>query len=125
MKLLPASSDELAKKLQEYLSNDSDYQKVFTHTKQRFEADEKLTAHNWEHAYRDTLNVIVIGEAEKANMRIVLPAATMHDIGFLYGASGKTHGAVGADKLVEFLSEQEVNYTDEEYYQERTAKHSS
>jgi len=87
---------------------------VFEYTKQRFDAADHLTAHNWEHAYRDVLNAIVIGEAEGADMHIALPAAAMHDIGFLYGATGKTHGAVGADKLEEFLSEGEINYRAED-----------
>lgn len=114
MKLLPVSTDELREKLQDYLKGDPDYKKIFEYTKQRFEADAKLTAHNWEHTYRDTINSVVIGEAEQADMRIVLPAATMHDIGFLYGASGKTHGAVGADNLVEFLKDADVSYTENE-----------
>lgn len=44
-------------------------------------------------------------------MRIVLPATTMHDIGFLYGADGRTHGAVGAEKLAEFLQEGGITYS--------------
>jgi HD superfamily phosphodiesterase len=38
----------------------------------------------------------------------------MHDIGFLYGATGRTHGAVGAEKVAEFLHEAGVDYSDEE-----------
>jgi hypothetical protein len=38
-------------------------------------------------------------------MSVVLPAIVMHDIGFLFGATGKTHGAVGADHLTQFLSD--------------------
>lgn len=59
----------------------------------------------WAHAYRDALNAIVIGEAEGADMGIVLPAAVVHDIGFLYGAKSKTHAAIGAEKLAEFVRE--------------------
>ena len=36
----------------------------------------------------------------------------MHDIGFLYGAEGKSHGAVGADKVSEFLLESGARYSD-------------
>jgi HD superfamily phosphodiesterase len=43
-------------------------------------------------------------------MNVVLPAITMHDIGFLYGAEGRTHGAVGADKLAEYLQEGGISY---------------
>lgn len=110
MNLLNYTNDELTKKLGEYLGRDKLYQQVFEYTKKQFESRPDLTAHNWAHAYRDTLNAIVIGEAEKADMSIVLPAIIMHDIGFLYGASGKTHGAVGADKLREFLANGSIDY---------------
>lgn len=113
MKLLTNSPSELAQKLQGYLDSDLTYRAVFEYTKKRFDEARHLTAHNWEHANRDTLNAIVIGEAEGADMSVVLPAATMHDIGFLYGATGKTHGAVGADKLSEFLKEGGIEYPDE------------
>jgi uncharacterized protein len=55
----------------------------------------------------------VIGEAEDADMHIVLPAATMHDIGFLYGATGKTHGAIGADRVAEYLEQGHIVYPDD------------
>jgi HD superfamily phosphodiesterase len=90
-------------KLAEYLAADDKFKSVYNYTKQRFDAATELTAHNWEHIYRDICNAILIGEPEGADMTIVLPAITMHDIGFLYGATGATHGAIGADKLVEFL----------------------
>src|SRR5947207_648152 len=99
MELLDFQPGELKAKLEGYLAKDSRYKQVFDYTKQRFDEATHLPAHNWAHAYRDTLNAIVIGEAEDADMSIVLPAITMHDIGFLYGATGKTHGAIGADKL--------------------------
>jgi HD superfamily phosphodiesterase len=110
MKLLQQSPGELQAKLAGYLEKDDNYKKVYEYTKRKFEAADHLTAHNWPHAYRDTLNAIVVGEAEGADMSIVLPAITMHDIGFLYGASGKTHGAIGADKLPEYLREGGVGY---------------
>lgn len=110
MKLLDYQAGELAEKLQVYLSKDASYKAVYEYTQLRFEAAPELTAHNWEHCYRDTLNAIVIGEAEGADMSVVLPAITMHDIGFLYGATGRTHGAVGADKLSEYLSQGGIEY---------------
>jgi len=114
MKLLSNSPGELGSKLRQYLENDPQYKAVFEYTKQRFEAANNLPAHNWAHAYRDTLNAIVIGEVERADMHIVLPAITMHDIGFLYGATGKTHGAVGADHVAEYLHEGGIEYSDED-----------
>jgi hypothetical protein len=112
MKLLNYQPGELANKLKDYL-DDPIYRAVYDYTKQCFHEANHLGAHNWEHAYRDTLNAIVIGEAEGADMSIVMPAITMHDIGFLYGATGKTHGAIGADKLPEFLQKGGIEYSAE------------
>ena len=114
MKLLNYSSAELMDKLNKYLASDLRYQEVYKHTKKRFEESTDLVAHNWAHAYRDTLNAIVIGEAEGADMGVVLPAITMHDIGFLYGASPEQHGEVGAEHVAEFLQEAGAHYNDEQ-----------
>lgn len=113
MRLIDTKPGELKAKLTKYLSEDSKYKAIFEYTKKRFDEAAHLPAHNWSHAYRDTLNAIVVGEAEGADMTIVLPAITMHDIGFLYGATGKTHGAVGADKLTEYLQEGGIEYPKE------------
>lgn len=104
---------ELSNKLNAYLASDADFRAVYDYTRERFEAAAHLTAHNWEHARRDTINGIVIGEAEGADMNIVLPALIMHDIGFLYGATGRTHGAVGADKLDDYLREGKIKLGDQ------------
>ena len=114
MNLLGIGHKELTARLQKYLDSDAQLQQVFGYTKRRFDAATELTAHNWEHAYRDVMNAIVIGEAESADMHIVLPATVMHDVGFLYGATGKTHGAVGAEKLAEFLREGNIDYPEED-----------
>lgn len=111
MKLLNFDAAVLREKLQNYLRNDAQYKVVYEYTKQRFNVASHLPAHNWAHAYRDTLNAIVIGEAEGADMRIVLPAITMHDIGFLYGGDGQTHGVVGAEKLVAYLQGGNITYS--------------
>lgn len=113
MKLINLDAAVLRNKLQGYLQSDEQYKAVFSYTKQRFSESNHLPAHNWAHAYRDTLNAIVIGEAEGADMKVVLPAITMHDIGFLYGADGRTHGAVGADKLGEYLKDGSIVYSQE------------
>jgi len=114
MKLLNISANELKQKLEKYLAKDTNYGLVFRYTKQRFEQADSLVAHNWAHAYRDTLNAIVIGEAENADMTIVLPAITMHDIGFLYGASPEQHGEVGAKHVAEFLNEAGAHYSSDQ-----------
>src|SRR5476649_2893738 len=110
MKLLDNPTGALTRKLQNYLEADPLYRAVYDYTKQRFETATNLPAHNWPHSYRYTLNAIVIGEAEGADMNIVLPAVTMHDIGFLYGATGKTHSSIGADHVVEYLKEGGIEY---------------
>ena len=106
-------STKASEKLKNYLERDANFLQVYEYTKKRFEEATHLTAHNWEHIYRDTINAIVIGGAEGADMGIVLPAIVCHDIGFLYGATGQTHGAVGADKLSEFLNDAGALYSQE------------
>lgn len=113
MKLLDQKPGVLQSKLVAYLNADRNFKASFEYTKRRFEDAEHLPAHNWPHTYRDILNAIVVGEAEGADMTIVLPAITMHDIGFLYGATGRTHGAVGANKLAEYLKEGGIEYPEE------------
>ncbi len=81
MKLIDMDASTLRSKLQNYLDKGSTYKAVFEYTKQRFEDASELPAHNWAYAYRDTLNAIVVGETENADMTVVLPAITMHDIG--------------------------------------------
>jgi len=107
--LLQKIAPSAQKLLEKYLRADQKFAKVFRLVKIDF-VSSNLTAHNWEHIYRDCINAIIIGEAEKADMRIVLPAIVMHDIGFLYGADGKTHGAIGADKLPTYLKKIKVAY---------------
>ena len=114
MKLLDYTHTELANKLNKYMSDDERYKVVFEYTRKRFQEATNLVAHNWAHCYRDTLNAIAIGEAEGANMSIVLPAITMHDIGFLYGAAPELHGEVGAEHVAEFLKEAGAHYSEEQ-----------
>lgn len=110
MKLLNADAKELQRKLTQYLHDDPRFREVYAYTQKRFYKATNLPAHNWAHIYRDIFNGIVVGEAEGADMSVVLPAITMHDIGFLYGANGKTHGAVGAEKLREYLHDGNIQY---------------
>jgi HD superfamily phosphodiesterase len=106
---MTTSHNELREKLKAYLDQDSRLRSVVTYTKRRFDTEKKLTAHNWEHIYRDTINAIIIGEAEGADMRVVLPAIVMHDIGYLYGPP-EGHGPRGADKLPEYLDAAGISY---------------
>lgn len=108
-----AGVDGSAATLRSYLEHERTLQSVVTYTKHRFDAATALTAHNWEHIYRDTLNAIVIGEAEGADMGVVLPAIVMHDIGFLYGPVNG-HGPRGADRLAAYLAEAGISYSPED-----------
>jgi hypothetical protein len=111
--VITTSHEELRERLQGYLDRDHRLRSVVTYTKQRFDAAKALTAHNWEHIYRDTFNAIVIGEAEGADMSVVLPAIVMHDIGYLFGPA-KDHGPRGADRLPEFLGTGGISYSADE-----------
>jgi len=63
-------------------------------------------SHNWEHIIRVTLNAIVIGTEEKANLRLVIPAALLHDIGFITNPSEpKKHNEYGATACLAYLAE--------------------
>ncbi len=104
---------DLRDKLLKYLDQDEVFRQVYDYTRQRFQKATHLTAHNWEHAYRDTINAVQIGEAEGADMAVVLPAIVMHDIGFLYGATGKTHASTGAEKLEEYLEDGNITLSAE------------
>lgn len=105
-------SSSLLEKLKIYLKKDAKFTAVYQKVKDDFlKAD--LPAHNWEHVYRDIINAIIIGESEKADMQIVLPAITLHDIGFLYDGTGKTHAAIGADKLQEYLNQANILYAND------------
>lgn len=65
--------------------------------------DQGPIAHNWDHIFRDTINAIAIGEPEKADMGIVLPAIMLHDIGFLYNPDPYCHHLIGAGKCFDWL----------------------
>ncbi|MBI4128274.1 MAG: HD domain-containing protein [Parcubacteria group bacterium] len=95
--------------MKEYLRKDEKFRRVYEGVRKDFVVAD-LGAHNWEHIYRDILNAIVVGESERADMKIVLPAITLHDIGFLYGATGRTHAAIGAEKLPAYLHKIRIAY---------------
>jgi HD superfamily phosphodiesterase len=111
--MIATTHEELRHKWHDYLANDDRLRAVASYTKQRFDAEKRLTAHNWEHISRDTLNAIVIGEAEGADMSVVLPAIVMHDIGYLSGPA-KDHGPRGADALPEYLERAAIRYSSDE-----------
>jgi len=90
-------------KLQTYLE-DERIKKIHDSVKTAFESRD-LIAHNWDHIYRDTINAIRIGEAEGADMQIVLPAILLHDIGFLFNPDPAVHHRIGAEKCADWLND--------------------
>jgi len=112
---LPKMNLGLPDKLTAYLTKDPVIAQIYDYTQQRFDAAPQLFAHNFEHARRDAMNAIMIGEPEGADMHIVLCAAIMHDIGYLYGAHRSVHGEVGAEKLAEYLNQGNISLEPAEF----------
>jgi HD superfamily phosphodiesterase len=79
-----------AMKLDEYLSQSSELRVLYQMVKQDFSM-RGLVHHNWHHILRDLARAIIVGEAEKANMKIVLAGVLLHDIGRLYPDLGSDH----------------------------------
>jgi len=55
-----------------------------------------LVHHNWNHVLRVLAFGVEIGEAEKANMKIVLAGLLLHDVGRLHLEEGEDHHVAGA-----------------------------
>ena len=60
------NGSEIRRKLAKFLKADRDFRAVYDYARQRYDEAPQLTAHNWEHTYRDIINAIIIGEAEGA-----------------------------------------------------------
>jgi len=90
-------------RLQAYLE-DERIKKIYDGVKSAFDGRD-FVAHSWDHIYRDTINAIWIGEAENADMQIVLPAILLHDIGFLHNPDPAVHNVIGAEKCLEWLDD--------------------
>jgi uncharacterized protein len=90
-------------RLQKYLK-ELRVKKLYNKVKSEFEKRGPI-AHNWDHIYRDIINAIWIGEAEGADMNIVIPAVILHDVGFLYDPDPSSHHLVGAKKCFEWLGD--------------------
>ena len=89
-------------KLDDYLLQLSELNVLYQLVKQDFSA-KGLVHHNWSHIQRDIARAIMIGEAEKANLKIVLASVLLHDIGRLHPELGSAHHAAGAKKAPEYL----------------------
>ena len=90
-------------RLQEYL-NIERVKSIYTRAEKAFR-EKTLIGHGWDHVFRDVINAVVIGEQEKANMDIVMPAVILHDIGFLYDPDPSRHPQVGAERCAEWLGD--------------------
>lgn len=55
-----------------------------------------LVHHNWNHVLRVLAFGVEIGEAEKANMKIVMAGLLLHDVGRLHPEEGADHHVAGA-----------------------------
>ena len=91
----------IKERLEKYLAIER-IKKLYEQTKESF-IEKDLIAHNWDHIYRDILNAVLIGENERANMDIVLPATILHDVGFLYNPDSSVHHKIGAEKCSDWL----------------------
>jgi HD superfamily phosphodiesterase len=89
-------------RLQEYLKIER-VNRIYTTAEKAFR-EKRLIGHGWDHILRDIINAVVIGEEEKANMDIVMPAIILHDIGFLYDPNPSPHPRIGAERCGEWLN---------------------
>lgn len=89
-------------KLTDYLLQFDELRVLYQLVKQDFLV-RGLVHHNWHHILRDLARAVMIGEAEKANMKIVLASVLLHDIGRLYPDLGSDHHEAGAKKAPEYL----------------------
>jgi HD superfamily phosphodiesterase len=97
-------------KLNDYLSKSVELKVLYEMVKQDF-LIKGLVHHNWHHVLRDLARGIIIGEKEKANMKIVVAGILLHDIGRLYPELGKDHYSVGAKVAPKYLKK--AGFTDE------------
>jgi putative nucleotidyltransferase with HDIG domain len=79
--------------------------KVLYELVERDFSTKRLVHHNWNHALRDLARGVTVGEAEGANMKVVLAGVLLHDIGRLYPEEGEDHHAVGAKIALKYLTE--------------------
>ena len=98
-------------KLNDYLSRFPELKTLYELVKKDF-STKGLVHHNWHHILRNIAVAITIGEAEKANMKIVLASALLHDIGRLYPQLEKNHHAAGGMVASKYLKS--AGFADEE-----------
>jgi HD superfamily phosphodiesterase len=85
-----------------YLSKHAELKTLYELVKRDFFV-RGLMHHNWNHVLRDLAKGVMIGEAESANMKIVLASVLLHDIGRLYPEEGSDHYISGAEIASKYL----------------------
>jgi HD superfamily phosphodiesterase len=98
-------------KLNKYLSKFPAVKILYETVKQDFHIKGRVH-HNWHHVLRDLARGVVLGEKERANMKIVLACILLHDIGRLYPELGKDHYSAGAKIAPKYLKN--AGFTNEE-----------
>jgi HD superfamily phosphodiesterase len=88
--------------LNKYISKFAELRTLYKIVKQDF-ATKGLVHHNWNHVLRDLARGIIIGEKEKADMKIVLAGILLHDIGRLYPKLSKNHYSAGTKVAPKYL----------------------
>ena len=89
-------------KLNDYLSQFDDLSMLYRQVERDFSRG-KLVHHNWHHILRDLAKAVIVGEAEEANMKIVLASVLLHDLGRLYPDLDSDHHRAGVAKAPEYL----------------------
>jgi HD superfamily phosphodiesterase len=82
-----------------------------------------LVHHNWVHVQRALGIGITIGEAENANMKIVLASILLHDVGRLNPEKGEDHHSVGAEIAPKYLRNSGFNEDEIEQIQHCIRSH--
>jgi len=99
---LPCVEGGIRMKLEGYLSKFAELKLLYEEVERDF-LTKGLVHHNWNHILRDLARGIMIGEGERADMKVVLAGILLHDIGRLYPESGKDHYSVGAKVAPKYL----------------------
>ena len=98
-------------KLNNYLSKFIELKSLYETVRKNF-LTKGLVHHNWSHVLRDLARGIIIGEKERADMKIVLAGILLHDMGRLYPQLGKDHYSAGAKVAPTYL--RKAGFTNEE-----------
>lgn len=98
-------------KLDDYLSKSVELKTLYEIVKHDFSV-KGLVHHNWNHILRDLARGVVVGEAEEANLKVILASVLLHDIGRLYPAEGKNHHTLGGEVAPRYL--RSTGFTKEE-----------